>query len=122
VPANGATHLLAVRIEDRFEMHAVTLEGPGAHQSGSHVADANEHGGALGLLVNVPLQSGEHLGHGVTHVRLPDDAEAGHVLSDEGSVDVQFTSARIGRYVGLSVLLGSIDDFAVPGESTRQGA
>jgi hypothetical protein len=103
-------------------MHAVTLEGPGAHQGGSHVADANEHGGALGLLVNVPLQSGEYLRHGVTHMRFPDDAETGHVLSNESSVNVQLTSARIGRYVGLSVLLGSIDDLAVPGESTRQGA
>jgi len=122
--ADGSADLLVVGIEDGFEVNAMALEGARADESGTHITHTDKHGGALRLLVDVTVEGGEYVRDGVTDVGLSDHTEAGHILSDERAVDVQFATARIGRDISLSILLRGVEYFAIagetPSESTRK--
>jgi hypothetical protein len=93
--ANRSTHFLLIRIEYRFEMDTMALESARTHESRTHVAHADKDSGALSLLVNVSLESGKDFGNRVADMRFSNDTKAGHILSDQGAIDVEFTSARI---------------------------
>lgn len=122
VAADGDADLGVVAIEDGFEVDAMALESGRGHEGGAHVAGADEDGCALGLLIYMALEGGEDVGDGIADMGLSDDAEAGHILADEGAVDMQLTAAGIRRDIGLSGVASAFDDLAIPCKTACEGA